>query len=309
MAKKKSSGGGQAIEGASRATMFRMDPDEIKLIIDPMHPLFDRRALKKPSESMIRSVGPKGPGLIHPLIVRKDGDDVELVAGRTRLLALREAKKRATEAGQLAPTALCILRKGDDRAMFQTMVTENTHRTNEDALALAEKAARFQNMGANEKEICETFDWSIGTLKNHLALLDLDTKIQNEIRAGAVSPIAASKLAALPREEQVTEYERLKTEGTLTIADVSTSVTNVKREKKNGGNGTTHEHKHVPPNRSLLKKLLKGCVKEEASLSDQKKIEEDRILMLRWMCGEISARGVPGLAPALTKLGLTASDE
>lgn len=191
----------------SRTDLFYFDPNDLTLVEDQKHPLYDERIKLPIDDSIVLSI--MKYGILEPITVRKNGTDkkgnpiIEVIDGRQRTRCAREANRRLSESGGELHRIPAVVKRLDDATLFGVMVATNEGRTQDSPLIKARKMSRFIAMGRSEDDVAITFCCSKATVKNHLALLDLDETVQRAIEAGRVGVTIAKKLAALPREEQV----------------------------------------------------------------------------------------------------------
>ena len=81
---------GKSAIDAPRVNAFSLDPDEVVLVTDPKHVLFDKRALLPPDEQLVKSIMAKG--VLTPIHVFRDGDKVLVINGRRRVTAARSRR-------------------------------------------------------------------------------------------------------------------------------------------------------------------------------------------------------------------------
>jgi len=198
----------QALEG-SRLNAFSMDPREVVIIgLDtedgPEHPLYDKRIKLPVSEALVQSM--LLDGQIQPIKVRKEPSGrVVVLVGRQRTRAIRRAREIQVENG-VAPEMLIrlvvMVDKVDDVAAVRRIISENEIRVEDTPLVKADKAQRALAMGNSEREAAIAFGVTVQTLKSWLKLIEADPAVRKAVDTGAVSMRAASKIVALPREEQ-----------------------------------------------------------------------------------------------------------
>lgn len=188
------------LKGSPRKDVFMLAPDVLVLIEDPAHPLYDERVKLPVDEALVKSI--MVHGVIEPVVVRKNGEELEVVAGRQRTKAAREANLRLERDGKEPVLVPCTVRRGEDRDLFGVMVSENAIRQGDSPLVESAKAQRLVNMGASDEYVATSFGWSLAVLKARLALLDLDGSVKRAVESGKVSPTAAAQLSKLTREKQ-----------------------------------------------------------------------------------------------------------
>lgn len=176
-------------------TVIGLDTDD-----GPEHPLFDPRVLEPPDEKTVKNI--MAIGITQPIVTRKNGDRIEVVAGRRRVINAREASRRLVELGGDPVLVPLSPRKGSDLDMFGVMVAENEHRRGDTPLGKARKAQRYQNMGASVDDIAVAFGVERQTVELWLRLLDCDDKVLAAVEAGRLSASAAVSMHSLRREQQ-----------------------------------------------------------------------------------------------------------
>jgi len=208
---------------AGRGTdVWKIDPRKVRVVTDPAHPLFDRRALLPADEELAANIIAVGR-VMQPCAVRRNGTDengeyiLEVVYGRRRTKALIRANEILAEAGK-DPIMLPIeMYRGKDDHAALCMASENGHRLQDDPVTIAERLQQMIARGASE----EMIRTAIPSLKTNadraraLRLLDLDAKVQHAVTVGKVDPIVAVRLDKLPREKQVEELKKILASGAV----------------------------------------------------------------------------------------------
>ena len=186
-----------------RKNVHLFDPDDLVIVTDEKHPLFDKRGLEKPDQAMVRSV--KHVGIFQPVLVRKNPETgaMEVIAGRKRVLAAREANHELLEEGSKVRIQVpADVRQGSDVYMTMLMVIENEHREADTPLNKAEKMRRFLDMGACEDDVATSYKCSVSTLKNYLSLLEVTAVVKKAVEEGTLPVSEAYKLSKLEPEAQ-----------------------------------------------------------------------------------------------------------
>jgi ParB family chromosome partitioning protein len=145
-------------------------------------------------------------GLIQPIVVRRQGDRYQLIAGERRL-------KAAIKAGW--PEVPVQIREADDRQVAELAIVENLQRRDLNAL---EKAASFreylQRYQCTQEELASRLRIDRSTVANLIRLLELPGAVQEAVRAAAISAGHARALLPLGEEhEQIAVCERIRQEG------------------------------------------------------------------------------------------------
>ena len=200
-----------AFPDATRKDTFFLPPEALTIVTDPSHELFDERALEPVKESLVADIMARGQ--LQPITVRKNGVEYEVVAGRQRTKAAREANKRLEQEGKTPIRVRTIIERGDEADMFGVMVLENELRQDNTPLAKAKLAQRLLDMGKPEDWVAMTFGVHKQTLRTYLSLLDLCTPVKNAVERGELSATAASKMSKLHHDEQKQMLDTMRAQG------------------------------------------------------------------------------------------------
>jgi DNA-binding transcriptional regulator YiaG len=151
---------------ASRISAFGFDPEDLVLIEDPKHPLYDAR-IKLPLKSeFVANI--KALGVIEPVIVRKiDGVPV-VIDGRQRVRAALEANRQRKAEGLEPMKVPAVERKGSAGDAYAVTISTNEHRQEDELRAKIEKAQRSHQLGNSEEDIATQFGVSVSTVKRWL---------------------------------------------------------------------------------------------------------------------------------------------
>lgn len=105
---------------APRTNAWLFDPEQLKLVTDESHHLYDPRIHLPIDEAMVKNIMVNG--VIEPVIIAKEGQDVIVVDGRQRTKNAIEANKRLTAEGKEPVKVTCIIRRGDDASLFGVLI-------------------------------------------------------------------------------------------------------------------------------------------------------------------------------------------
>jgi ParB family transcriptional regulator, chromosome partitioning protein len=134
---------------------------------------FRAEALEELAESI------RQQGIIQPLVVRRKGDDYELIAG--------ERRWRAAGLAGLKEVPV-IVREADDLSVLELALIENLQRENlnplEEALGYQQLIEQFK---LRQEDVAAKVGKSRTVVANALRLLKLDSEIQAYLRDGRVS--------------------------------------------------------------------------------------------------------------------------
>jgi|WetSurMetagenome_2_1015567.scaffolds.fasta_scaffold00309_13 ParB family transcriptional regulator, chromosome partitioning protein len=154
---------------------------EISLVppdrIDP-NPFQPRRAWDEEElQSLADSISAQG--VLQPLVVRRKGSRLELIAGERRLRASRMAGLTSVPV---------IVRAADDSQMLALALVENIQRQD---LGPMEKAEAFSGLaaqfGLSQEEMGRQTGLSRPAVSNFMRLLDLPSTVQDLLRDGSLS--------------------------------------------------------------------------------------------------------------------------
>lgn len=196
---------------APRANMFMVEPEQLTLVTDDNHPLYDPRVNLPVDENLVRNV--MVFGVKEPVLVRKNGVEYEVVAGRQRTKAAVEANKRLIAEGKEPLRVRTIIERGDDADMFGVMILENELRQNDSPISKAKKAQRLLDMGKSEEWVATAFGVSKQTVNNYLTLLDLCGPVKTAVERGELSASAAAKMGKLSHDEQKQKLDTMRAQG------------------------------------------------------------------------------------------------
>ena len=165
----------------SCATIPTVDPSGIttisvkKINANPMQPRFTFRdeALQELTASV------QEHGILQPLLVRKKGNQIELIAGERRL--------RAATAADLKEVPVIILDINDQEALEIALI-ENLQR---DDLNLMEEAKGYRELAdqfdLTQEKIAQRVGKARATIANILRLLDLPDPVKKRLEEGQLS--------------------------------------------------------------------------------------------------------------------------
>ncbi|HET6251600.1 MAG TPA: ParB/RepB/Spo0J family partition protein [Tepidisphaeraceae bacterium] len=183
----------------------------------------------------------KSTGLIQPIVVRKVGDEYQLIAGERRWRAAKLAGLSAVPA---------LLREASSFEQAQMALVENIQREN---LNPIDRAAAYKTLlsqlGLTQAELANRLGEDRSTIANHLRLLDLADEVQTMVIDGRLSLGHAKIMAGLPDK---TEQVRLAT----LVVNQSLSVRNLERQLQEPTQSTARETPDPSPHMAELEKSL-----------------------------------------------------
>lgn len=201
----------------SRKEVFMVPPEDLTIVLEPTHRLYDERATLPLDPRMVDNVD--ALGIKENVIVERVDGKLLIKDGRQRQRwATAVNAKRAAEKPPREPMKVpCTFDKpGDDSTA--TMISLNEVRQQDDIIVKARKAQRYlaqlqSEGGADgksaplslkeaEKRCALVFATKVGTVRNWLKLLELGPAIQAQVSAGTISYVGALTTAELPKEDQ-----------------------------------------------------------------------------------------------------------
>lgn len=283
-----------------------MDPDDCCVVgLDtddgPEHPLYDERINDPLDENMVRNI--MWQGVIEPIIIRKDGEACQVVAGRRRVRHAREANRRLLEQGREPIRILAINRRGSDAEMAGVMISENEVRKDDGPLAKAKKAVGLmERYGWSSSEAAVAFGVDEQTIRIWQRLLDCDDKVLSAVEQGKLSASAALPLAKLPREQQRDELSSaIESGGGMTAkefrarARAARERTKAPKEASSTGVQVEDVEVIVAPGKRTIRKVLTAI---EADPDADPMIAK----VLAWVLGDKGPKSVKGLSKILKSI-------
>lgn len=182
------------------------------ILRNPLQPRqeFDPAALAELAESIAQH------GVLQPLIVRRVGSDLQIVAGERRWLA---AKKAGLQ------TVPCRVMAMDDQVVTEVAIIENLQRADLNDL---EKAQAFQDYvekyGSTIEDLAKKLGKDRSTISNCLRLLELPDFVKLALRSGKITAGHARTLLPLEEEsQQIALCQRIQSEQ-LTVRQTEEAV-------------------------------------------------------------------------------------
>jgi ParB-like chromosome segregation protein Spo0J len=244
----------------------------------PEHELYDPRALDDPDEEFAEDLfGPDGQGQAQPIVVRKNGDQYEVGAGRGRTLAGRLWNHVHPD----DPVEIeCKLGRGKNATEWlELMIAENEHRREVPIISKAKMAQRLLDRGRPIERVARLYRVEVPTLKGWLESLDFSPAIQAAMESGDVSKYEADKVADLPHKDQTAVLDLAREENT-TLGEAAERAGVRTRQR-----GSSHNPSSRPPITEIRAEL------EDDTIADADIIGttplEIRTHILKWVLGDV----------------------
>lgn len=161
---------------------------------------FNETELRELSDSI------KAHGVLQPLLVRKQGDSFEIIAG--------ERRYQAAKLAGLTEVPVTI-KEADDQAVLEMALIENLQRSD---LNPIEEAKGYKQLiktsGMTQEALSKAVSKSRSTITNSLRLLDLPKQVQDLLYNGKLTAGHARAILAVPYEEaRIKLAEKVVAEG------------------------------------------------------------------------------------------------
>jgi len=176
-------------------------------------------------------------GVLEPILVRRNQEtgDVEVVDGRQRVKAAREANKRLKKQGLELIRVPAMPQRASDHKAMGMLISANEHRQDDTPLGRAKKAQRYLDLGRSEAEVAALFGISTASVKNMLSLLDAPAAVRSAVESGKITTSAGYKLAKLEPAEARKKVDELIEKAPRTPGKKRSKNAKKAREIVNGG--------------------------------------------------------------------------
>lgn len=203
-------------------------------------------------------------GIIQPIIVRRQGDAYELIAGERRL--------RAAKLAGLEEVPVVIRELADD-SMLEVALVENIQREDLNPIELAHAYERMQNeLGMSQEEIGKKTGKDRSSIANSIRLLRLPQEVQQLLAEHRISGGHARALLGLPTaEDQIQLAEKAAAQG-LSVRQVETLVQEATADRPAKHSGPKRESSQDPNVRAAVEQLERslGTRVRIVELTDQR---------------------------------------
>lgn len=302
--------GGQLIDEAQRASIFKMRPEDVVIIgldtdHDSTHALYDERAFLPLKEETILSMQALGvlqvaKATVLEIATKTDKTvkrRVVMTDGRRRVLHAREANKRLRKMGEPEISIRIEAESGkrvSDEHLSMSMIAMNELREEDLVLVKAAKAERMIQRGIDRTKVAMAFGVVPQTIDAWLRIRSASAPVRKALGEGLINATTAATLADLPKDEQGPALEAALSEGGGKVtAMAARAVVRASKQKKAGGDGEVRQK----PNGRLLTKIV-----EYAKVNEQTELPEGFLLGLQYAKGTIGPRSVKGLSALLRDL-------
>lgn len=173
-------------------TEIRYEPEELpidEILVNPFQPrqVFQEEALQELSDSV------RAFGILQPLLVRRNGDKIELIAGERRLRAAKLAG---------LTTVPVLYRTLDDQELAEVAIIENLQRADLSFFEEADGFARLlEQFSFTQEMLAKRMGISQSALANKLRLLKLPSSVRQVITKEGLTERQARVLLRLKDEK------------------------------------------------------------------------------------------------------------
>jgi len=166
----------------------------------------------------------KTQGILQPLLVRKDDDGYELIAGERRLRAAKRARLNQVPV---------VIKRVDDNQMLEMAIVENIQRENLNPIEEAEAYHRLiTQLNLTQDQASARVGKSRSAVANFLRLRQLPEQIKDSITDGSLSMgHARAILGATASTQQLAAWRAVIAKG-LSVRQTETLIRHLKSEKK-----------------------------------------------------------------------------
>jgi ParB family chromosome partitioning protein len=166
----------------------------------------------------------KTQGILQPLLVRKDDDGYELIAGERRLRAAKRAHLNKVPV---------VIKRVDDNQMLEMAIVENIQRENLNPIEEAEAYHRLiTQLNLTQDQASARVGKSRSAVANFLRLRQLPEQIKDSITDGSLSMgHARAILGATASTQQLATWRAVIAKG-LSVRQTETLIRHLKSEKK-----------------------------------------------------------------------------
>ncbi|MEI6971927.1 MAG: ParB/RepB/Spo0J family partition protein [bacterium] len=188
-----------------------------KIIRSPFQPRKD--FAQEGMDDLVRSI--KAKGVIQPVLVRKVGDQYELMAGERRWRAAKEAQLGVIPA---------IVREATDQEATEIALIENLFREDLNPMEQAEGFKKcMDKFGLTQEQVADRIGKARATIANSTRLLDLPGEVQDFIRQNRIQAGHAKVLLGLGIAEEQSLLARQVIKEGLSVRQLEVLVARSKR--------------------------------------------------------------------------------
>lgn len=178
----------------------------------PLQPrkVFDTTEL----ETLAASI--RANGIIQPLVVRRNGDKYELIAG--------ERRYRASQLAQIDMVPV-VIRDVSDQEVLKLALIENLHRHDLNALEVAQGYEKLiEEFGLTHQDLGKVFNKSRSAISNTLRLLNLSAAVKQALMDGKITEGHARTIVSHSDETKQNELLSQILRGGLNVRETEAAL-------------------------------------------------------------------------------------
>jgi len=204
-------------------------------------------------------------GIIQPLIVRKNGEKFELIAGERRWRAAQQVGLK---------DAPVIVRQASDREVLELALIENLQREDlnpiEEALAYQRLSKDFQ---MTQEDVSRRVGKSRAAVANSMRLLDLDSEVQSWLVQGRISVGHAKVLLSVkqPEEQRALAEQIIRQGASVRLAEKLAANLLRKSGAPSSGRRKSETSRELSPALAHIQNLLQHRLATRVTLQHSEK--------------------------------------
>lgn len=245
----------------------KLELAKTELSVDAIRPNpFQPRSEWNEEQLLQLSESIKESGIIQPIIVRKNTDGYEIIAGERRF-----------RAAQLAglDTVPVLERSATDDEMLELALVENIHRSNLNPIERAKAYQRFiTTFSLTQVEASKRLGEDRTVVSNHLRLLDLPQDIKQMLVDEQLSMGHARAILSLPSDELRRKLANRAMAGRLSVREVERLV-----RKYLDGKTEPKEKKEKEAHIIDLERRLQTILGTKVNIKPNKRGQRGRIII------------------------------
>jgi ParB family transcriptional regulator, chromosome partitioning protein len=196
----------------TQGLLISIDPHSVAPNPEQPRRDFDEQGLQALADSI------RLHGLLHPIVVQRDGDGYRLFAGERRLRA-------AQMAGMTAIRAIVRPEAESGRQALEVALTENLQRHDLNPMEVASAYARLVDaFGLTHEAIGLRLGRSRPMVSNYIRLLNLPASVQKQVAEGRLVYGTARAVLSLPDPREQEELARQAEQYALSMPEVERAV-------------------------------------------------------------------------------------
>lgn len=206
-------------------------------------------------------------GIIQPIIVRKDTDGYEIIAGERRFRA-------ACMAG--LESVPVLEREATDDEMLELALVENIHRSDLNPLERAKAYQRFiSSFNLTQTDAAKRLGEDRTVIANHIRLLDLPEDIKSMLSDGQLSMGHARAILALPSDDLRKKLANRALAGRLSVREVERLVRKHLEKRPEADTTKKQKEAHIVD----LEKRLQSLLGTKVNITPNKRGHRGRIII------------------------------